>query len=140
PGDAPMVSALLGDHVMSASLAYPSVAEQLRANKLRALATLSGMRIKSLSNVPTIAESGYQDIGGADLWIGLFPPAKTPKETVSQLVSWFTTAMQVAEVRAHLVTQGSFPVGMCGGEFATLLRNQYEKYGRVIHESNIKAE
>jgi tripartite-type tricarboxylate transporter receptor subunit TctC len=43
-------------------------------------------------------------------------------------------------VKAKLVAQGFTPVGMCGAEFSALLRRQYEDYGRVIREANIKAE
>jgi tripartite-type tricarboxylate transporter receptor subunit TctC len=64
----------------------------------------------------------------------------TPKETVFQLAGWFTAAMQVPEVRAKLVAQGLFPAGMCGADFTALIHKQYEEFGRVIREANIKAE
>jgi hypothetical protein len=48
--------------------------------------------------------------------------------------------MQVPDVKAKLLVQGFYPVGMCGVEFAILLRKQYEEYGRVIRESNMKPE
>ena len=67
-------------------------------------------------------------------------PAKTPKETISQLAGWFTAAMQVPEVKAKIATQEVYPVGMCGAEFGAFLRKQYDDYGRVIREANIKAE
>ena len=51
-----------------------------------------------------------------------------------------TAAMQVSEVRAKLVAQGLQPVGTCGSDFGALLRKQYDEYGRVIREANIKAE
>jgi hypothetical protein len=38
------------------------------------------------------------------------------------------------------VTQGFFPAGICGPEFSALLRKQYDEYGRIIRESNIKVE
>jgi tripartite-type tricarboxylate transporter receptor subunit TctC len=63
--------------------------------------------------VPTIAESGFKDFQ-ADNWLGVLVPAKTPKETVSQLAGWFTAAMQVSELGAKLGVLGLYPVGMCG--------------------------
>ena len=89
--------------------------------------------------MPTVAESGYKDSEN-DLWFGLAAPAKTPKETVSQLVGWFTAALQAPDVKARLAVQGLYPVGTCGADFGAFLRNQYDKYGRVIRESNIRAE
>ena len=60
--------------------------------------------------MPTVAEFGYKDYG-VDLWFGLVAPAKTPKETISQLAGWFTAALQAPEVKAKLVVQGLYPAG-----------------------------
>ena len=67
-------------------------------------------------------------------------PAKTPKERISQLAGWFTAAMKVPEVKAKLAVQGLYPVGICGADFGALIRKQYDEYGRIIREANIKAE
>jgi tripartite-type tricarboxylate transporter receptor subunit TctC len=88
--------------------------------------------------VPTIAESGYKDFE-AEGWYGVVAPARTSKETVSQLAGWFSAALQVPEVKAKLAIQGLYPVGMCGADFGAFLR-KYDEYGRVIREANIKAE
>jgi tripartite-type tricarboxylate transporter receptor subunit TctC len=139
PSGAPAVTALLGNHVSSVFTDYPTLAEQLKAGQLRALATGSRTRVEPLPDVPTVAESGYKDYE-VDQWQGLFAPAKTPKEPVSQLAGWFTAAMQVPEVKAKLAIQGLYPVGICGVDFGAYIRKQYDEYGRVIRESNIKAE
>ena len=139
PGDAPAVGALLGEHVTSAMVTYPAAAEQLKAGKLRALATASRSRIEPLPDVPTVAESGYQEYE-ADTWYGVVAPAKTPAETISQLAGWFSSAVQATETKPKLIAQGHFPVAICGADFAAHLRKQYENYGRVIREANIKAE
>jgi tripartite-type tricarboxylate transporter receptor subunit TctC len=139
PGGAPAVNALLGEHVTSVFETYPTVKEQLNAGKLRPLATGTRTRIEALPEVPTVAESGYMDYK-VDEWFGLLAPAKTPKATVSQLAGRFTAAVQAPEVKAKLAVLGLYPVGMCGADFATLLRKQYDDFGRVIGEANIKAE
>jgi tripartite-type tricarboxylate transporter receptor subunit TctC len=138
-GSAPAVNALLGEHVSSAIAAYASVAEHLKPGKLRALATTAQARIEALPDLPTVAESGYKDYG-VDVWFGLFAPAKTPKAIVRQLADWFTAAIQAPEVKPKLVDQGLYPVGMCGANFGTLLRKQYDDFGRIIREANIRAE
>ena len=140
PGVAPAVNALLGGHVTSALTTYSSVAEQLKAGKLRALAAASTTRIEALPNVPTVAELGYNDFE-VDIWDGLVAPAKTPKETISQLSGLFAAAMQVPEVKAKLVAQGLYPAdSVCGPQFDALIRKQYDEYGRVIQDANIKSE
>lgn len=138
-GNAPAINALLGEHVTAVFTGYPVVAELLNAGKLRALASATRSRIEQLPDVPTVAESGYSDYE-VNFWMGVVAPAKTPKETVSQLAHWFTAAMQSSEVRPKLVAQAFHPVGMCGADFAGYIRKQYDEYGRIIREANIKPD
>jgi tripartite-type tricarboxylate transporter receptor subunit TctC len=139
PGGPSAVVALLGNHVTSALSDYPGLAEQLRAGRLRALAVASGGRIESLPEVPTVAEYGYQG-AEADLWFGLAAPAKTPKETLSELAGWFSTALRKPDLKEKLVGQGLYSGEMCGEKFSAFLRRQYDNFGRIIREANIKAE
>ena len=139
PGTAPSVGALLGGHVASVHVDYPAVAEQLKSGKVRALATGSRRRTQELPNVPTVDESGFAGYE-AELWYGLFAPAKTPKDMIAQLAGWFTTALQAAEIKPKLAAQGLHPAPMCGADFGAYVRKQYDDYGRVIREGNIKAE
>ena len=83
--------------------------------------------------------SGYKDIE-MDVWSGLYAPAKTSKETVTQVGSWFAMALKVPAVRAKLLAQGFVPVGTCGPDFSVFLRKQYDGYSRIIREAGIKAE
>jgi tripartite-type tricarboxylate transporter receptor subunit TctC len=138
-GGAPAVTALLGDHVTSVFTDHPTVSEQLNGGKLRALATGSLTRIQQLAEVPTVAESGYVDYE-ADNWFGLYAPAKTPKDTISRLAALFVAALQAPETKQKLLANGLLPVGMCGSDFAAYLRRQYDQFGRVIREANIKTE
>src|SRR5262245_37846112 len=139
PGNAPAVNALLGEHVTSMTSTYSSVAEHLKAGKLRALAVVTRTRIEPLPQVPTVAESGFKDFA-VDSWFGVYAPAKTPKETVSQLVGWVSAAMQIPEVKAKFVVQGLYPAGTCGADFAAHVRKEYDDYGRAIREANLKAK
>ena len=88
PGGAATANALLGAHVTAAVLNWSEVGEQVVAGKLRALATMAAQRIEPLPDLPTVSESGYKDFE-IDVWFGLAAPAKTPKETVAQLIDWF---------------------------------------------------
>jgi tripartite-type tricarboxylate transporter receptor subunit TctC len=139
PGGATVVTAVLGEHVTSALSDYPGAAEQLKAGKLRALAVAAETRIEALPDVPTVAEAGYKD-SESDLWFGLAAPAKTPKQAISELAGWFTAAIQVPDVKAKFTIQGLYPVGMCGMDFARYLRKQYDDFGRILREANIKAD
>jgi tripartite-type tricarboxylate transporter receptor subunit TctC len=139
PGYSPGIEALLGSHVTAALADYSSLVEHIKSGKLRALATTMPARIDQLPGVPTVAESGYKDFV-AEFFVGLIAPAKTPKDTVSQIGAMFTAAMQPPDIKAKLAALGLFPNGTCGADFAAVLRKDYEEYGRVIREANIKME
>jgi tripartite-type tricarboxylate transporter receptor subunit TctC len=139
PGTAPAVTAVLGDHVTAYLGSYAAVMEQLGGGKLRALATPSRARIAPLPDVPTVSEAGVTDYEAVN-WIGVFAPAKTPKETVSQLANWFTAAMDAPEVKAKLAVQGLLPAAKCGADFTAFVKNEYEAYDRAVREANIRAE
>jgi tripartite-type tricarboxylate transporter receptor subunit TctC len=138
-GNAPAVTALLGGQVDSVLANYSEVFEHVAGGRMRALAATSHSRIDTLPDVPTVAESGYPDYE-AEVWFGVVAPAKTPKQTLDQLAAWFTAAMQAADINARLVALKLYPVGICGADFATHLRSQYDQYARVIRESNLKGD
>jgi tripartite-type tricarboxylate transporter receptor subunit TctC len=139
PGGAPAVNALLGGHVTSTFGTYSIVSEHVKAGKLRVIAVASRTRLDALPDVPTVRELGYRDYE-VDIWYGLVAPARTPKESIVELAGWLTAAMQVPEVRAKLAVQGLDPATMCGADFSALLRKQFDEYGQIIREANIKAE
>ena len=136
-GSAPAVTALLGGHVTGMLDNYATMGEHVNAGKLRALVTFSPKRIEELPHIPTTAEAGYNAYLG---WFGLFAPARVSKEAASELAAWATTAMQLPEVKRKLEPLGLYSAKMCGADFAALLREQYNEFGRVIREANIKAE
>jgi tripartite-type tricarboxylate transporter receptor subunit TctC len=140
PGDAPAITALMGEHVTSAIANYQVAAEQVKIGKLRALATLSRTRDSALPAVPTAAESGFRDVA-VEFWNGLFAPAMTPPDAISRLIGWFKAATEAPELQAKLVARGFFPVvGWCGADFSALIREQNDEFGRVIRDANIRAE
>jgi tripartite-type tricarboxylate transporter receptor subunit TctC len=139
PGGAPTVNALLGGHVTSAVLNWSEIGEQVTAGKVRALATMALQRIEPLPDLPTVSESGYKDFE-TDVWFGLAAPAKTPKETVAQLIDWFSAALLAPQVRAKLSALALYPRPKCGADFDAHLRRQSELFTRLIRELNIKTD
>lgn len=138
-GSAPAATALMGQHVTSAFAGYAVVAEQIKADKLRALAVATAKRIDPLPNVPTFDEQGFKNLV-VDNWFGIVAPAGMPKELLAQYASWLKGALADPEVKAKLALQGLYPIGMCGDEFAAYVRKRFDDYGEMIRESNIKAQ
>src|SRR5215468_569713 len=139
PGGAPTVNALLGAHVTSAVLNWSEIGEQLTAGKVRALATMALQRIEPLPDLPTVSESGYRDFE-TDVWFGLVAPARTPKETVAQLIDWFREALAAPEVKAKLTAQALYPRPICGADFEAHMKRQAELFTQLIREFGIKSE
>jgi tripartite-type tricarboxylate transporter receptor subunit TctC len=138
-GTVPAVIAALGGHVDAVFSDFPTIWPQIKSGALHALATGVRTRLESLPEVPTIDESGYKGYE-AEIWYGLFAPAKTPAEVTARLAGWFAAAVQDAGIKAKLAAQGLRPVGLCGVEFGAQVRAQYEMFGRVIREAGIKVE
>jgi tripartite-type tricarboxylate transporter receptor subunit TctC len=138
-GGAPTANAVLGAHVTAAVLNWSEIGEHVTAGKVRALATFAARRIEPMPELPTVAESGFKDFE-TDVWFGVTAPAKTPKETVAQLIEWFRGALLAPPVRAKLTAQALYPNPRCGAEFAAQLRRQSEQFARLIRELNIKTE
>ena len=138
-GSHPAVSALLGQQVTSAMVSYPNVLAQISSGKLRPLAVTSENRVEDLSDVPTIAESGFPGLH-ADLWFGTEVPANTPKDAIAQLSRWFSAAAKLPDVKSKLKSLGLTAVGTCGEEYSKFIHQEYEKYGREISESHIQSK
>jgi tripartite-type tricarboxylate transporter receptor subunit TctC len=139
PGGAPAITALLGQHVASLFINYPSASELIAAGNLRVLATASLKRNELLANVPTVAELGYPDFE-EDAWFGVVVPAKTPGQVVAQLANWFGGAVVSTELKPRLKAQGFSVAGECGSDFASFLRTQQATYERIIKEAKVKGE
>jgi tripartite-type tricarboxylate transporter receptor subunit TctC len=133
------IQALLGKQVTAALADLSSLQGQLQTGKLRALATTGAARIRSLPDVPTVIESGYENVE-AEFFGAVIAPAKTPKQTIDQLIGWFKAAIAAPKVTERFAALGFFPGGQCGAAFGAVLRRDYGDYGRIIRESNIKLE
>jgi tripartite-type tricarboxylate transporter receptor subunit TctC len=104
-GGGPALTALLGNHVQALASGPGPVIPQIKAGKLRALASWGDQRLAALPDVPTFKELGYKDVEFY-IWSGLFAPAKTPepilktlRDTVAQAVKdpEFVDAMEKLE-------------------------------------------
>jgi tripartite-type tricarboxylate transporter receptor subunit TctC len=138
-GGAPAINALLGAQVTSALVNYSEAVGQLKAGKLRALATASRQRIKPLPELPTVAESGYPGYE-SEVWLGLLAPANTPEAAIAQLAGWFSAALKAPQVEARLVDLGLYPALLCGKEFGDFIRKRHDEYQAIIRAANIKVE
>jgi tripartite-type tricarboxylate transporter receptor subunit TctC len=137
-GYTPAIQALLGSQITSVLADFSTLQGLLQTGKLRALATTARARFASLPDVPTVTESGYEVVG--EFFGGVVAPAKTPAEMVSRLTGLFSAAIAAPQIKAKFAALGFYPGGACGADFAAILQNDYDEYGRIIREAHIKFE
>ena len=92
-----------------------------------------------MPEVPTIAESGVPGYE-ASAWYGLFAPAGTPKEIVAGLQREVAVALKEPQTRDKLLSLGAEPIGSTPAEFAAFVRNEYDKWGKVVKQANIRMD
>jgi tripartite-type tricarboxylate transporter receptor subunit TctC len=90
-----------------------------------------------MPDVPTTEEAGYPNLE-ATAWFGMVAPAKTPEATLAQIIAALRATLAMPDIKAKLIAQGLYPFEMCGAEFRSHLQRQYEIYGRIIKDANIK--
>jgi tripartite-type tricarboxylate transporter receptor subunit TctC len=110
----------------------------IRAGRLRALAVTAATRSEVLPGIPTVGEfvSGYE----ASQWYGVGVPKNTPAEIVDKLNKEINAALADPNVKARLADLGGTPLLGSPADFAKLIADETEKWGKVIQALNIRAD
>jgi tripartite-type tricarboxylate transporter receptor subunit TctC len=137
-GTAPALLDLSGGQVSVMMDTPGSMLPHVRGGKIKALGMASEKRIAAAPEIPTLIESGVNVVGGT--WVGILAPAGTPREAVSILSKEMQTAVRKPELRERFVALGIDPAGTTPEEFAKFLRDEVEKWGKVIRAANVRIE
>ena len=138
-GATPALLDVLAGH---ASLYFTSpIAAQpfVQSGRLRQIAVTSGKRFPPLPDVPTIAEGGYRDIDMTSWW-GLLAPAGTPADIVDKLNAATVKALNSAEVKERLASQGAMVVTNTPNEFAAYIKSEIAKWARIVSASGARLD
>jgi tripartite-type tricarboxylate transporter receptor subunit TctC len=138
-GGGQAVTDLVGGQVPLGSLGNTPLLPHYRAGKLKILAQSNKARSASLPDVPTYEEAGYPGLV-LDQWLGLFAPAGTPREAIQRMNAEVGKALADATIRDRFAQAGLEPVGGSAEQFAKLYRDDYEKYGKLVKQLNIKLD
>ena len=109
----------------------------VEAGKLRALAVTSARRFESVPKLPTVAEAGvagYEAIS----WNGIAAPAATPAPILSRIQGDTARALQLPDIRERFAKDGIEPVGSTPEQFASHIRSEREKWGKVVKNAGIQ--
>lgn len=132
------VAAVMGEQVDMMFAIAPAVIPQLKAGKLRALATPAPSRLPALPDLPTLAELGYP-IDVRD-WVGIVAPAETPKRVIARLESAVAAVLGQKQVKERLAAAGFEPAESSADAFGLLIRAELQKWARVVNEAGIKPD
>ncbi len=138
-GTGPALVDLIGGRTQVGILSLASALTQVKAGRLRALAVTSPKRVTVVPEYPTIAESGYPGYE-ARTWYGLLVPGKTPKTVITRLYTETKAVLQNPEVVRKLADDGAEPGGNSPAEFAAYIREESDRWSKVIRSAGIKAE
>jgi tripartite-type tricarboxylate transporter receptor subunit TctC len=137
-GGGPAIINLLGGQVDVFFSPVAIAVAHIRGGKLLALATTGATRSDALPEIPTVAEfvPGFE----TSYWIGLGAPKNTPVEITIKLNREINAALEDPRLKSHFADLGGSVVGGSADDFAKLVSDETEKWGRVVRAAHIKAE
>jgi tripartite-type tricarboxylate transporter receptor subunit TctC len=138
-GGGQAITDLIAGHIKVASLGSTPLVPHYKAGAVRILAQSTEARSPSLPNVPTYQEAGIKGLV-LDQWLGVFVPTGTPPAIVARLNTEISRALEEKNVRDNLLKSAQEPVGGTAAKFTDLVLSDYEKYGKLVKELDIKAE
>lgn len=108
----------------------------IKDGKLIPLAVSTSKRAVALADVPTTSEAGLTN-SGYDFWVGLFLPAKTPRDIVMKLHRETERALQTEAVRARFAKLGVEPMPLSHDQFDAYFRNDVAAHVKIVKAAHI---
>ena len=138
-GSSPAHQAFVAKQVNLHLTLVPNAVFSVKAGEAKPLAVASAKRAPQFPDVPTFAEVGYKGVE-AYAWNGLMVPAGTARAVIDKIQRDAMTALKNPELRKRLNSLGLDPIGGTPEDFATAIRQEYERWGPLIKRGNIRVE
>ena len=138
-GSGQAVTDLLAGTVPLAVPGAAAMVKHIKAGKLRALATTGAQRAAQLPDVPTLAESGFAGYA-AYVWMGLLAPKGTPKAVIDKLHAELKATLATPEVSGYMSDAGIESVGSAPAEMDAFLREERDRWARVVKDTGAKID
>lgn len=119
--------------------AVTTMAENIKAGKVRGLATTGRVRSSVMPEVPTVSEQGVAKYE-AVIWLGLMAPAGTPDAIVTRLNTEVNKIINSPDVKAAWAKQGAVPMSMTVPAFTKYLAEDVAKWATIVKVSGAKAD
>ena len=133
------MTSVLSGMVDGTSEASIVVIPQIKAGKLKAIATTYTKRISAYPDVPTTAEQGFPAVQIAH-WAGLFAPKGTPQPILDKMNAALQAGMKSKDIVDKLVPQGIEPAAGPLPQFITFINTERDRLGKLIKKAGMTAE
>jgi len=137
-GGGPATIAVMGGEIPLLWVSLPSITQQVKAGKVKALAVSTTERSPALPDVPSVSDviPGFK----VDAWNAIFAPAGTPPAIVKRLEAAVMAVVRQPAVKQALLDQGAIPVGSSADELDKVVTSELQSWQAVTRAANIKAE
>ena len=138
-GGAGALTDLLGGHIPILFSSIGSIATNVEAGHVKALAVSSLTRSSLFPNVPTIAESGFPGFD-SPVWFGVVAPAGLTANVTSKLVAALNAAMGDSEVLRIIRQDGYEPLKMTPEQMKAAIQTELKQWAELINRTGMKAD
>jgi tripartite-type tricarboxylate transporter receptor subunit TctC len=137
-GAGPAVTDLVAGRIEAFVGSVTGTLPQVSAGRIRAIATGHIKRLRSMPEMPTVAESfpGFSDDG----WYGIVAPAGTPARIINKLNAEMKRALANAEFSAHIESIGMEPASSTPEELREWIRSELDRWTKVVRDAGIQAQ
>ncbi|HKQ28721.1 MAG TPA: tripartite tricarboxylate transporter substrate binding protein [Burkholderiales bacterium] len=130
---------ILGGQVQMMFDAITTMAAHGRAGRVKVLASSGKSRSAITPDVPTVAEAGVPGYE-AVIWLGLMAPAGTPRPVLDRLSSEVVKIVNAADVKENWTRQGAVPMGMTPDQFDKFVRDDIQKWSKLVKDTGMKVD
>ena len=138
-GSGPAMTDLIGGQVQMTFSSITAALPFIKDGRLRGLATTGAKRAAALSNLPTMIEAGFPGFE-VNLWLGVFAPSSTPKSVIATLNAEIRKALAHPGVAGGFEKVGAEPLGNTPPEAAAYVKNEFNKWAKVVKDAKLRAD
>ncbi|HWA39064.1 MAG TPA: tripartite tricarboxylate transporter substrate binding protein [Burkholderiales bacterium] len=131
--------AVLGAQVHMMFDAITTMTPHARSGRVRSLGTTGKARSAITPEMPTVSEAGVQGYE-ATIWLGLMAPAATPRPVLERLSAEVNKIVNSMEVKDAWARQGAVPMGMTPDQFDRFLREDVQKWSKLVKGTGMKVD
>ena len=136
-GSPQVIAALLAGEIAAGFIVPATAMPQVQSGRLKALGSTAAARSAVLPGMPTVAEQGFPGFEST-AWTAIVAPAGTPQAIVQRLAAELARAVGSEEVREKLIALYFQPLGTPPGALRQLMREEAERWGKVIRAAGVK--